>query len=416
VKSDLDRLMSERNYDALLVIGSSNANPPLCYLTGGVSLGEATLVIKKRGEAPVIFANSMEREEAAKAGLRVIDQNQFDRLGLIRAEGGSRLRGAARLVGKAFAELGVRGNVLVWGHQDTGEARALFEAIEELNPSLHLHGEYENTLFDAVTATKDAAEVKRIKAVGRKTVQTVAAVEEFLTAHRARHGYLVKKDGARLTIGDVKRHINRLLMDAGVVDVGWETIFAIGHDAGVPHSRGADRDPLALGKSLIFDIFPAEPGGGYFFDFTRTWCLGYAPEHVQRAYDDVLATYQSLLKSLKPGELFKVYQRMTCDLLEARGHPTVQSDPKTTRGYVHGLGHGVGLRIHESPGSYDFEGNTDRLDPGVVITLEPGLYYPDHPKGGFGVRVEDTLWLNPATSKFEILAKYPYDLVLKVKK
>ncbi len=413
MKSDLDHLMSDRNYDALLVIGSSSANPPLNYLTNGVTLGEKTLVIKKRGEAPVIIASSMEREEAAKSGLRVVDQNTYDPLGLIRAEGGSRLRGTARMVGKAFAELGVRGQVLAWGQYDAGEALALFEAIEELNPSVKLQGEYENTLFDRVTATKDTAEVKRIKAVGRKTVKVVAGVQEFLTSHRARNGYLVKKDGARLTIGDVKRHLNRLLMDEGVVDVGWETIFAIGHDAGVPHSRGEDRDALALGKSIIFDIFPAEPGGGYFYDFTRTWCLGYAPDEVQQAYDDVLHTFKTVRAALKPGEEFKVYQRLTCDLLEARGHPTIRSNPKTTNGYVHGLGHGVGLRIHESPGSYDYEGNKERLDPGVVITIEPGVYYPEK---GYGARVEDTLWLNPATMKFETLARYPYALVLKVKK
>src|SRR3989338_9682975 len=63
VKSDLDRLMSERGYDAILVVGPSGANPPLYYLTNGVSLGERTLVVKKRGEAAVIIANSMEREK-----------------------------------------------------------------------------------------------------------------------------------------------------------------------------------------------------------------------------------------------------------------------------------------------------------------------------------------------------------------
>ena len=106
------------------------------------------------------------------------------------------------------------------------------------------------------------------------------------------------------------------------------------------------------------------------------------------------------------------YQKLTCDLLEARGHPTIRQNPETTSGYVHSLGHGVGLRIHEFPRLSDAQGNTDRLDPGVVFTVEPGVYYPERK---FGVRLEDTVWLNPATQKFEVLAKYPKTLVLPVK-
>ena len=243
-------------------------------------------------------------------------------------------------------------------------------------------------------------------------MRVVDGTAEFLTSHRAQNGCLVKKDGARLTVGDVKRRINRMLMDEGIVDAEAGTIFAIGHDAGVPHSRGNDRDPLPLGRTIIYDIFPAEPGGGYFYDFTRTWCLGYTPPEVEQAYADVMGAYKMALKAMRPGELTRTYQKMVCDYFEARGHPTIQSNPKTTDGYVHSLAHGVGLRIHETPSFSDIEGNADRLDPGVVFTVEPGLYYPER---GFGVRIEDTVWLNPETLKFEVLARYPYDLVLKVR-
>jgi Xaa-Pro aminopeptidase len=270
--------------------------------------------------------------------------------------------------------------------------------------------------MEAATATKDAAEVKRIRAVGKKTMAVVGGVEDFLTSHRAKNGYLVKKDGARLTVGDVKQRINFLLMENDIVNAEGVVIFAIGRDAGVPHSSGNPRDPIALGKTIVFDIFPAEPGGGYYFDFTRTWCVGYAPDHVQKAYADVLHVFNTVKKALKPGALTRTYQKLTCDLFEARGHPTIQSNPQTTDGYVHSLAHGLGLHVHETPYFSDVEGNTDRTDPGVVFTWEPGLYYPDHPQGGFGVRLEDTLWLNPATLKFETLANYSKELVLKAKK
>jgi Xaa-Pro aminopeptidase len=189
-------------------------------------------------------------------------------------------------------------------------------------------------------------------------------------------------------------------------------IFAIGRDAGVPHSRGEDRDPIALGKTIVYDIFPQEAGGGYFYDFTRTWCVGYAPPEVEQAYEEVFGIFKQVLKALKPNERCAVYQKMTVDYFEKRGHPTAQTNPETTEGYVHSLGHGIGLFIHESPSLADFEGNTDTLAPGSVVTVEPGLYYPSK---GFGIRIEDSVWLNPKTLKFEILAKYPYDLVLRVK-
>jgi Xaa-Pro aminopeptidase len=118
------------------------------------------------------------------------------------------------------------------------------------------------------------------------------------------------------------------------------------------------------------------------------------------------------MRALKPGELCRSYQALTCDLLEARGHPTIRSNPRTTSGYVHSLAHGVGLEIHERPGFQLVESNTATLDPGMVITIEPGVYYPER---GYGVRIEDCIWLNPSTLKFETLARYHKNLVLPVK-
>jgi Xaa-Pro aminopeptidase len=99
-------------------------------------------------------------------------------------------------------------------------------------------------------------------------------------------------------------------------------------------------------------------------------------------------------------------------MLEARGHPTIGSNPTTTSGYVHSLAHGVGLHIHEAPSFSDVPGNEARLEPGMVLTIEPGVYYPER---GFGVRIEDCVWLNPANMKFEALANYKKDLVIPIR-
>lgn len=411
MKSDLDRLMTERNFEALIVTGSAHANPAMYYLVNGAKVGEVTTVIKKRGEAPVIFANSMERDEAAKSGLRVIDRNQFDPLKIWNEEKGNALRVNVRLMAMMLDELGVKGRVAVYGREEQGAALAFWNELMKQRPDIQIIGEYGNTIFNRAWYTKDAEEVKRIRAVADKTMIVVGKTWDFLASQRAKDGVLIKDGGAPLTVGDVKREIRRWSMELNIEHPD-DFIFAIGRDAGVPHSHGEEADPIALGKTIIFDIFPCEAGGGYFFDFTRTWCVGHAPPEVEKAYDEVLEIFNISTDSMHPGTPCANYQKMTNDYFESRGHPTMRSHPKTTEGYVHGLGHGVGLNIHESPRLAEFDGNTDVLEPGIAITVEPGLYYPDK---GFGVRIEDFLWLNPETKTLETIGEFRKDLVIPLK-
>jgi Xaa-Pro aminopeptidase len=245
--------------------------------------------------------------------------------------------------------------------------------------------------------------------VGRIATAVFGDVAEFLVSHDVRDGVLVTRDGDALTVGEVKRRINLWLAIRGAENPE-ETIFAIGSDAGVPHSAGTSRDRIEVGKTIVFDLFPAEVGGGYFYDMTRTWCLGYASDEVQKVYEDVLEVYNKAYAAMKPNEPCREYQILTCKLFEEQGHPTIMSDPKTQKGYVHSLGHGIGLNVHEGPMFSHVETNEDKLLPGSVFTIEPGLYYPEQ---GCGVRIEDTAWLRQ-DGVVEILADFPKDLVLKM--
>ncbi|MCD4802026.1 MAG: M24 family metallopeptidase, partial [Anaerolineales bacterium] len=210
-----------------------------------------------------------------------------------------------------------------------------------------------------------------------------------------------------VTVGQVKTKINYWLAEQGVENPEG-TIFAIGGDAGVPHSAGKPADEIRLGKTIIFDIFPQEAGGGYFFDFTRTWCLGYAPEAEKQLHQDVWSVYQGIMKELEVNRWAPDFQERTCELFEAQGHKTIRQDNQLQSGYVHSLGHGLGLNVHERPWFGKGANQEDKLAPGSVVTIEPGLYYPDK---GMGCRLEDTVWVKTDGS-MEILADYPYDLVL----
>jgi Xaa-Pro aminopeptidase len=259
--------------------------------------------------------------------------------------------------------------------------------------------------------TKDDPEVERIRKMGVITTQVVGLVADFITSKKVKNGLLVNRNGIPVKIGEVKKRINMWLSERGAYNPEG-TIFAIGHDAGVPHSSGNPTDPLKLGQTIVFDIFPCEPGGGYFYDFTRTWCLGYAPPEAEELYGQVKEIYDRLMDSFKMNTPFRDYQRITCEYFESKGHKSQLNTENPLDGYVHSLGHGVGLNIHERPFSGLQMDDSHRLVPGVIVTSEPGLYYPDK---GMGFRIEDTLWMRP-DGKIEVLADYPYDLVLPMKK
>lgn len=411
MKSDLDRLMQENDLDVILITGPAQHNPAMVYMTGGAHLTNADL-IKKRDEPPILFHTSMERDEAISTNLQTknIDEYRFN--DFYKQTNGNVNEAFALLYQKMLADCGVvAGKLAIFGKVEAGRAYTIFTGLQKLMPELSIQGQMGDSILMRAMATKDDVEVDRIRKMGKLTTRVVGNVADFLTSHKVERDSLIQGDGSQLTIGDVKRRINLWLAESGAENPEG-TIFAIGRDAGVPHSSGNPNDPLRLGQTIVFDIFPCEAGGGYFYDFTRTWCLGYAPEPVQAVYSDVLDVYNQVKSQLKVDSACKEYQVLTCDLFEARGHPTVKSNPQTQEGYVHGLGHGVGLNIHEYPRfSLAVTGDSDRLSPGSIVTVEPGLYYPER---GLGVRLEDTIWVRP-DGNMEILAEYPLDLVLPMK-
>ncbi|MEW5867877.1 MAG: M24 family metallopeptidase [Chloroflexota bacterium] len=414
MKSDLDALMQARQLEALVVAGPGRHNPAMHYLAGGAFFTDA-LLIKKRGQAPLLFHRSMERGEAAKTGLQTRDLEEHPIEELLARSGGDLLQAIVLRTRLIFEAAGVsEGRVALYGLLDAGQALAVFAGLQKELPGLTLVGELGDTLLLAAMQTKDLEEIERIRRLGQVTTAVVAQTADFLTSHKvARRGQeqvLVRPDGEPLTIGEVKRCINLWLAERGA-DNPEDTIFSIGREAGVPHSTGDPQDLLRLGQTIVFDIFPCEAGGGYFYDMTRTWCLGYATDETLALYQDVRTVYEQLLGELRLGAPCKHYQQRACELFQQRGHATVQETPHTLQGYVHSLGHGVGLYLHERPFFRLTSDENERLDANVVVTVEPGLYYPER---GMGVRLEDTLWMRP-DGRPETLAPYPMDLVLPLK-
>lgn len=407
MKSDLDQYLKDYQADALWVTGPGKHNPAMVYLTGGGHMTQAD-VIKITGSEAILCHAPMERDEAANTGLTTLNYSKFPLKERLKLAEGNRLVAHALLYKHIFEEIGLtKGKVIVYGRTDAGKVHATLNKLQEFLPDLDFVGDVDDAVLLQAMATKGAEEIKRIRNMGQLVITVIGRVADFLTSHHVVNRVLTKPDGSPLLISDVKSQINLWLAELGAENPE-DTIFAIGRDAGVPHSSGTPNDPLMLGQTIVFDIFPCEKGGGYFYDCTRTWCLGFAPKEAQVLFDQVKSVYNQVVSELETGKNAAHFQDRTCDLFEAMGHDTIRQNPALESGYVHSLGHGLGLNIHEKPWFSRKDDDSNMLQPGSVFTIEPGLYYPEK---GMGVRLEDTYYVTPE-GKFEKFVDYPMDLVL----
>lgn len=406
MKSDLDRIMAERNLDALLVMGDASGNQVMNYLTGGAHL-ERALIVKRRGGPLTLIHGSMERDTAVRTGMVLVDRDQkYNRYELLKKHEGDRLAAEVDYLSQVVNDQELQGRLGIYGAQDAGAAFLLLSRLQAALPSTELVGEFGESLFTAARQTKDDQEIAELREAGRLTLVVMGEVRDFIQEHPVRDGVVMASNHQPLTIGDVKAFIRtRLTFYDMHEDHG--CIFSQGRDAGVPHNAGNPNEPLRLGQPIIFDFFPQRPSN-YFHDVTRTWCLGYAPPEVQAAWDQCKEIFDKVLGELALGKPCRDFQLMTCEYFESKGHPTPLNHPGTHEGYVHGLGHGIGLNIHEEPNLSHAAGNNTVLQPGHVFSVEPGLYYPER---GFGVRIEDSVAFTEAGELIN-LTNFPYDLVI----
>ncbi|MBX3048710.1 MAG: aminopeptidase P family protein [Anaerolineales bacterium] len=410
MKSDLPALMEERNLDALVVFGDALHNPAMVYFTGVVHVTSGMLVLR-RGQEPVLYCHAMEREEAAASGLATRNITEYNYPAILKDCGGDHTLAEARLHQRMLTDAGLTaGRVVVYGQRDAGASFGLLSALGELMPGIEFVGEIKDSMLQEARATKDQQEVERLRAILTQTTEVVGQTADFLSRQKAKDGVLVDAEGQPVTVGVVKSKINLWLAERGL-DNPHGTIFAPGAEGAVPHNTGRPDSLLRLGEPIVFDIFPVEAGGGYWADFTRTWCLGHASDGALALYEDVHYAYETIMSELKPDTPCAGYQMRVCEIFKERGHPTVAEDPATKDGYVHSLAHGLGLDIHERPTFGRDASGKDILKRGAVVTIEPGLYYPER---GLGMRLENAVYMRPDGAP-EVLAPYPLDLVIPLK-
>ncbi len=392
--------LEELGCEALLVLARSSQDPDLAPFVGDVHLGESQLVIPRGGPARLAYLTPMEREEAASTGLDLITPEHLD-MARWQSQAAEPDHLMAWVAEKSLEAAGIApGRVALAGHGQAGVIQAAFSALARKGWTW-VAG---NPILLAVRKSKSAAELAGIREAAGGVSAAMRRVASRLAECAVQDGELWL-DGERFTVARLRSEIGQELAAHGL-EQPKGNILAPGEEGGVPHSTGTPERVLRAGESLVVDLFPRSSRRGLFADCTRTFCVGEPPEGLRRAHGLVLAALERAHLRARPGVRGWAIQEEVCDLFDAEGVPTQISTPGTARGYVHNLGHGVGFDLHEQPIFRKAAGAEGVLREGDVFTLEPGLYEPE--AGGYGVRLEDLVYLGP--EGLENLTPLPYEL------
>lgn len=245
---------------------------------------------------------------------------------------------------------------------------------------------------DSVEWVRAAGTVEALREV--KDAGEIAMLRLACEAADAALAELLERGGLRpgRTERQVRNELEALMLDHGADGPSFETIVATGANSAIPHHRPTDA-VLAAGDFVKIDFGALV--SGYHSDMTRTFVLGPAAQWQRDVYDLVATAQQAGRDALAPG--------VSLSAVDAASRQVI-ADAGYAENFGHGLGHGVGLQIHEAPGINATAAGT--LLAGSAVTVEPGVYLPD--RGG--VRIEDTLVVGEATP--DLLTRFPKELAI----
>ena len=395
---DLDAEMENRNVQSMIVFGDATVgNPDLRYVVGA-SLPRGGIYLKRRSQDPTLIVSNIDAGSARKG--RVDDIRTYSDYGFEKISSRfDRDEARTRFYQKIIRDTGLQGPLVMGGRNDTSNTLLLIDALRKRG--IKIVGERSPTILEVARETKDRPEIDRMREIGKKTVRVVEKTRRFLSVCRIR-GSRVLYRSKPLKVQTVKRMIGSLLSDEGLI-APEDTIFAPGKRSADPHYGGEDQDIVRAAEPIVFDIFPAEPDG-YWHDCSRTYTFSAPTRKVREMYDAVLDAQALALDMIRQQVAAKDVMISVCELFEKRGYPTVRSLLKggkeaRVKGFIHGLGHGVGLTIGERP--YLSLYSKEPLRKNSIVTVEPGLY---DPRVG-GIRIEDTVVVGSPSENLTPLKK-----------
>jgi len=308
-------------------------------------------------------------------------------------------------------ESGLSREEIVWKHINLNACRELgiTEALVPRSfPTLvsdHLREngitlEPDHKFFADRRRVKNEAEMAGIRKSQKAAEAAMGAARDLIFRAEPANG-AVKVDGETLTSERLKAEIRRVFSEHGVS--GDDFIVSHGAQTAIGHELG--HGPIAPNEPIVIDLWPKDPDSACYADMTRTFVVGEAPEELVKYHGLVKEALDRSLAATKAGVAGSEVYTLVCNLFEENGQRTTLSKAPgevLEEGFFHGLGHGVGLEVHEAPSLG--RGGSGDLVAGDVVTLEPGLYRP----GFGGCRLEDLVLVTEDGA--ENLTHFPYDL------
>ena len=232
-------------------------------------------------------------------------------------------------------------------------------------------------LFEGAVMLKDEEELETMRKAQQITDEALAAVIPQIKAG------MPEKALAAIIEEEMKKR--------GAESVAFDLIVVSGKKSAMPHGT-PDQSPIQNNAFLTMDI--GAKINGYCSDMTRTVCVGKPDDEMKRIYEIVLEAQRRALAAIAPGKVCSDIDKIARDYIYESGYEGC---------FGHGLGHGLGVMIHESP---RFAPScTTVLQPGMVLSVEPGIYL----EGKYGVRIEDVIFVTETGC--EDITKSPKELI-----
>jgi len=396
--SEFDTLMKAYKLSAVLCLGDSTVgNPELAYVVRAF-LPRGGVYLKKVNEEPLLVVSNIDLGNARRGVVKNIqtyrDYNYHE---LLRKHG--RQKAYIEFLTNLLKKNKVRGKIGIYGKIPALTAIELAYTLRK--KGFRVVSQQRPSIIDLLRRKKDDWEINSMKSVAERTVEVVREVERLLSELDIRNG-VATLDGREITIGYIKKTVRRLCVEKEL-NLPEDHIFAVGRSSADPHETGVDNDIIGEGEPIVFDIFPQDMKTGYWYDFTRTYVLGKPSDTLAKMYEDVLEAQNIAIENMREGVKCREVMETVCSFFNKRGRRTIM-DGEFDRGFIHSLGHGVGLTIGEEP--YLTIGEEETLETRMVATVEPGLYYPEVG----GVRIEDTVVIEENRAK--PLAEHRKELTL----
>ena len=344
--------------DNLLIVADSEHDANMLYAVG-MFVPDPFIYLRLRGRAFIVLSDlEIDRARREAPHCRALSLSRYqDKL----RRAGLKRPGFADVIQAILRERGVR-RVEVPSNFPLGLANELTVRRISVRPRA-------GTFF-AQREQKLPAEVKKISAALVMAEVGMAEGMQLLRAAKIGRDRRLLYHNVPLTSEKLRAVIDTAILQA--CGLAANTIVAGGRQACDPHERGSG--PLRAHEPIILDIFPRSQKTGYFGDITRTVVRGQASEAVRRLYDTVLRGQQIGFRKVRAGVRTNDVHRAVTEFFTAQGYQTGKRAGRM-EGFFHGTGHGLGLEIHEAPRMGAT--STGQLKTGQVVTVEPGLYYPE---------------------------------------